>query len=136
MKKKIFLDDLKVKLNKDKAFPVYKKKVTNEDLKLVFTDQELKKKSVIKKYTLIFSIFILITGFFSVDIVRMIVGCVFLLISLLMEDPNKKFLKERIKKSPKHLISAFDHGLVDFYLMGGIGTISRNDTQLVEQEQT
>lgn len=53
-----------------------------------------------------------------------------------MEDPNKKFLKERIKKSPKYLISAFDHGLVDFYLMGGIGTISKNDTQLVEQEQT
>lgn len=134
MRKQIFLSELKEKLNKDKAFPVYKKKITNDDLKLVFTDKELKKRSGLKTYTLIFGIFVLITGFFSVDIIRMFVGLVFALISLFMEDANKKFLNEKIKTNPEHLINAFDHGLVNFYLMGGIGTISKEDTQLVKNE--
>jgi hypothetical protein len=134
-RKQIFLSDLKEKLNKDKAFPIYKKKITNEDLKLVFTDKELKKKSVIKSFTLIFGIFVLITGFFSADVIRMFVGLVFALISLFMEDPNKKFLKERIKKSSDHLISAFNHGLVNFHLMGGFGTISKDDTQLIDKDE-
>ena len=70
-RKQLSLSDLREKLNKNKAFPIYKKKISNDDLKLVFTDKELKKKSGLKTYTLIFGIFVLLTGLFSIDLVRM-----------------------------------------------------------------
>lgn len=132
-RKQLSLSDLREKLNKNKAFPIYKKKISNDDLKLVFTDKEIKKKSGLKTYTLIFGIFVLLTGLFSIDFARMFVGLVFVFVSMFMESSNKKFLKERIKKSPDHLIGAFEHGLVSFHLMGGFGTISKDDTQLVEE---
>lgn len=134
-RKQLSLSDLREKLNKNKAFPIYKKKISNDDLKLVFSDKELKKKSGLKTYTLIFGMFVLLTGLFSIDLVRMFVGLVFVFVSMFMENPNIKFLKERIKKSPDHLISAFENGLVTFHLMGGFGTISKDDTQLVEDEE-
>ena len=133
MKKQIALNDLVEKLNKNKAFPVYKKKITKDDLKLVFTDKELRKKSSIKSYTLIFGIFVAITGLFSLDFVRLIVGLSFVVGSFFMADPNKKFLKNKIKKNSEYLISAYEHGLVNFHFMGEIGTITHEDTELIEE---
>ena len=134
MTKQILLDDLVKKLNKKKAFPVYKKKITNDDLKLVFTDKELKKKSLLKSYTSIFGIFIVITGLFSLDFARVIVGLLFVVGSFFMENSNKKFLKNKIKKNSEYLISAFKSGLVNFHLMGGFGTISNKDTRLIKED--
>lgn len=134
MTKSVLLHELVEKLNKNKAFPVYKKKITNDDLKLIFSDKELKKKSSIKSYTLIFGIFVAITGLFSLDIVRMIVGMTFALGSLFMENPNKKFLKNKIKKDADVLMSAYENGLVDFHLMGGFGTISYEDTKIILED--
>lgn len=135
MTKSVLLHELVEKLNKNKAFPVYKKKITNDDLKLVFSDKELKKKSSIKSYTLIFGCFIAITGLFSLDIVRMIVGTTFALGSLFMENPNKKFLKSKIKKDHEVLMNAYENGLVDFHLMGGFGTISHDDTKIILEDE-
>ncbi len=135
MTKSVLLHELVEKLNKNKAFPVYKKKITNDDLKLVFSDKELKKKSSIKSYTLIFGVFVAVTGLFSLDIVRMIVGTTFTLGSLFMENPNKKFLKNKIKKDADVLMSAYENGLVDFHLMGGFGTISHEDTRLIQEDE-
>lgn len=134
MTKSVLLHELVEKLNKNKAFPVYKKKITNDDLKLIFSDKELKKKSSIKSYTLIFGVFVAITGLFSLDIVRMIVGMTFALGSLFMENPNKKFLKNKIKKDADVLMSAYENCLVDFHLMGGIGKISHEDTKIILEE--
>ncbi len=64
MTKSVLLNELVKKLNKNKAFPVYKKKITNDDLKLVFSDKELKKKSSIKSYTVFFGFCVAITGLF------------------------------------------------------------------------
>lgn len=135
MTKSVLLHELIEKLNKNKAFPVYKKKITNDDLKLVFSDKELKKKSSIKSYTLIFGCFVAITGLFSLDIVKIIVGSTFALGSLFMENPNKKFLKSKIKKDAEVLISAYENGLVDFHLMGGFGTISHDDTKIILEDE-
>ena len=135
MTKSVLLNELVEKLNKNKAFPVYKKKITNDDLKLVFSDKELKKKSSIKSYTLIFGIFVAVTGLFSLDIVRMIVGVTFALGSLFMENPNKKFLKSKIKKDSEVLIKAYENGLVDFHLMGGFGIISHEDTKIILEDE-
>lgn len=135
MTKSVLLHELVEKLNKNKAFPVYKKKITNDDLKLVFTEKELKKKSSIKSYTLIFGCFVAITGLFSLDIVRMIVGSTFALGSLFMENPNKKFLKSKIKKDHEVLMNAYENGLVDFHLMGGFGTISHDDTKIILEDE-
>lgn len=135
MTKSVLLHELVEKLNKNKAFPVYKQKITNDDLKLVFSDKELKKKSSIKSYTLIFGCFIAITGLFSLDIVRMIVGTTFALGSLFMENPNKKFLKNKIKKDHEVLMNAYENGLVDFHLMGGIGKISYEDTKIIFEDE-
>ncbi len=135
MTKSVLLQELVEKLNKNKAFPVYKKKITNDDLKLVFSDKELKKKSSIKSYTLIFGVFVAVTGLFSLDIVRMIVGTTFALGSLFMENSNKKFLKNKIKKDAEVLISAYENGLVDFHLMGGFGTISHEDTKIILEDE-
>lgn len=135
MTKSVLLHELVEKLNKNKAFPVYKKKITNDDLKLVFSDKELKKKSSIKSYTLIFGCFVAITGLFSLDIVKMIVGATFALGSLFMENPNKKFLKSKIKKDSEVLIRAYENGLVDFHLMGGFGTISHDDTKIILEDE-
>lgn len=134
MTKSVLLHELVEKLNKNKAFPVYKKKITNDDLKLVFSDKELKKKSSIKSYTLIFGVFVAVTGLFSLDIVRMIVGTTFALGSLFMENSNKKFLKNKIKKDAEVLIRAYENGLVDFHLMGGFGTISHEDTKIILED--
>ena len=134
MTKSVLLHELVEKLNKNKAFPVYKKKITNDDLKLVFSDKELRKKSSIKSYTLIFGVFVAVTGLFSLDIVRMIVGMTFALGSLFMENPNKKFLKNKIKKDADVLMSAYENGLVDFHLMGGFGTISHEDTKIILED--
>jgi len=134
MTKSVLLHELVEKLNKNKAFPVYKKKITNDDVKLVFSDKELKKKSSIKSYTLIFGVFVAVTGLFSLDIVRMIVGTAFALGSLFMENPNKKFLKNKIKKDADVLMSAYENGLVDFHLMGGFGTISHEDTKIILED--
>lgn len=135
MTKSVLLHELVGKLNKNKAFPVYKKKITNDDLKLVFSDKELKKKSSIKSYTLIFGVFVAVTGLFSLDIVRMIVGTTFALGSLFMENSNKKFLKNKIKKDAEVLIRAYENGLVDFHLMGGFGTISHEDTKIILEDE-
>jgi len=135
MTKSVLLYELVEKLNKSKAFPVYKKKITNDDLKLVFSDKELKKKSSIKSYTLIFGVFVAVTGLFSLDIVRMIVGTTFALGSLFMENSNKKFLKNKIKKDAEVLISAYENGLVDFHLMGGFGIISHEDTKIILENE-
>lgn len=134
MKKQILLHDLVEKLNKNKAFPIYKKKIRNDDLKLLFTDKELKKKSSLKSYTKFFGIFIVITALFSLDFVRMIVGSFFIIGSFFMENSNKKFLKNKIKKNSELLINAYEHGLVNFHLMGGIGMISYKDTELIEEK--
>jgi len=93
MKKQIALNDLVEKLNKNKAFSVYKKKITKDDLKLVFTDKELRKKSSIKSYTLIFGIFVAITGLFSLDFVRLIVGLFFVLGSFFMANSSEQSLR-------------------------------------------
>lgn len=135
MTKSVLLHELVEKLNKNKAFPVYKKKITNDDLKLVFSDKELKKKSSIKSYTLIFGVFVAVTGLFSLDIIRMIVGTTFALGSLFMENSNKKFLKNKIKKDADVLMSAYENGLVDFHLMGGIGKISHEDTKIIFEDE-
>lgn len=135
MTKSVLLNELVKKLNKNKAFPVYKKKITNDDLKLVFSDKELKKKSSIKSYTLIFGCFVAITGLFSLDIVKIIVGSTFVLGSLFMENTNKKFLKSKIKKDSEILMNAYENGLVDFHLMGGIGKISHEDTKIIFEDE-
>lgn len=135
MTKSVLLHELVEKLNKNKAFPVYKQKITDDDLKLVFSDKELKKKSSIKSYTLIFGCFVAITGLFSLDIVKIIVGSTFALGSLFMENPNKKFLKSKIKKDAEVLIRAYGNGLVDFHLMGGFGTISHDDTKIILEDE-
>ncbi len=135
MTKTISFHELIEKLNKNKAFPIYKNKITDEDLKLVFSDKELKKKSSVKSYTLIFGIFVAVTGLFTLDIVKIIVGSTFALGSLFMENPNKKFLKSKIKKDSEILMNAYENGLVDFHLMGGIGKISYEDTKIIFEDE-
>jgi len=50
-----------------------------------------------------------------------------------LQRKNKKFLKNKIKKNSEYLISAYEHGLVNFHFMGEIGTITHEDTELIEE---
>lgn len=84
----------------------------------------------LKSFGFDFGAFMAISGFFLLNVINMGIGLVIVVISLLMENANKVFLKNKIKSDPKKLVDAYEKNLVSFYIMGGVGVISCKDTQI------
>lgn len=129
---KISIEELRNKLSSKKAFPIFKKRLTKNDMESIFTAKDLKSISVGKNFTLGFGIFTLISGVLSVNFIGMFIGMIFILIALLMKNPYQKFLLEKIKKNNDVLLKAYKIGLVTFYLYGH-GNISHSETKIVDE---
>lgn len=128
--KEIHIDELRNKLSTKKAFPVYKKKLDQTNLETVFDKKRLKSLSTGKNFTIGFGIFTLLSGVFTLNVVGLFVGVIFLLIGIFMKNPFEKFLLSQIKKDNDLLISSYKQGLVNFYLYGQ-GEIKYPETKVV-----
>lgn len=128
--KELSIQELKLKLNSKKSFPIFKKKITNDELEKVFTKAELKKKSTMKAAIRNISLGFFIINLLRGDIATAIAALLLLPFSFFMKNSNKKFLEKMVKKEDKHLISAYETGLLNFYLYDGIGEISYPKTKI------
>lgn len=119
----ISVEELRIKLNSKKAFPIYKKKIKNKELKEVFTKDELRKKPKAKKNLLTLSIVFFLIKLMRGDFYGAIAALIFAFIFLFMKNPNEKFIEKNIKKNNEFLLKTYKSGLVKFFFLNGIGEI-------------
>lgn len=128
--KELHIEELRKKLGSQKAFPIFKKSLTKNDMECIFSAKDLKSLSIGKNFTLGFGIFTLISAVLSVNLVGVFIGFIFILIALFMKNPYQKFLLEKIKKDNETLLAAYKNGLITFYVYGQ-GNINYSETKIV-----
>ena len=119
----ISIEELRIKLNSKKAFPKFKKKIKNDELKEVFNEAQLKKKPKMKKTLFNVGLVFFVLKLIRADFPGAIAALILSFISLFMKNSNEKFIEKNIKKNNEFLLSAYKSGLVKFYLLDGIGEI-------------
>jgi len=119
----ISIEELRIKLNSKKAFPKFKKKIKNDELKEVFNEAQLKKKPKMKETLFNVGLVFFVLKLIRADFPGAVAALIFFFISLFMKNSNEKFIEKNIKKNNEFLLSAYKSGLVKFYLLDGIGEI-------------
>ena len=126
----ISIEELRIKLNSKKAFPIFKKKIKNDELKEVFNEAQLKKKPKMKETLFNVGLVFFVLKLIRADFPGAVAALIFFFISLFMKNSNEKFIEKNIKKNNEFLLSAYKSGLVKFYLLDGIGEIEYSTVKI------